>query len=518
MWRGWKRLAAVASAAAALAPAACSKHDDTSATPVKGAPVRPVGDVTELHRLSVARSGTPRIVDEQGNTVLLRGANLNSLGDYFQDDPLLPPTKPPTEQDWADMAANGFSVVRLIVSWSKLEPVRGELDTAYLGQVQHAVEAAARHGMYTVIDVHQDAWGKGIATPERHVCPAGLEPAIGWDGAPAWATRTDGAETCRPPGNREGSAAVKAAFTNFYRNVDGIRDAYVATVGRVAKAFAAQRAVAGYDVFNEPNKVLPDDESVTAITELTNDLIAAIRAGEREAKGEAHLIFVEPIVTYPLPGSMLSDQLTDDPDIVFAPHNYAESIGPKVISLEQLFDAQAQTAADRGWPLWIGEYGAWAIDEANLDVLRRFAAAADAHLAGSAQWQWVQRCGDPHSIGIPNNPAVPTQYQLSIMACPQDKVSRRNQEFLSIAGRAYPRQAPGELTELTSDLTTRRLTVRGDATGAPKGRLVAWVPGVDPPQASGSGLTGIRRVRSTGGWYVTASPKGGRYTLRVTTL
>ena len=44
--------------------------------------------------------------------------------------------------------------------------------------------AAARHGIYSVIDMHQDAWGKYVASPPGTVCPNGTKPDIGWDGAP----------------------------------------------------------------------------------------------------------------------------------------------------------------------------------------------------------------------------------------------------------------------------------------------------------------------------------------------
>ena len=108
----------------------------------------------------------------------------------------LPPVVPVTDADWADMAKQGFNVVRLLVSWSSLEPARGTFDDAYIGRVHDAVEAAAAHGIYSVIDMHQDAWGKFIATPPGVTCAAGSEPAIGWDGAPQWATLTDGADTC----------------------------------------------------------------------------------------------------------------------------------------------------------------------------------------------------------------------------------------------------------------------------------------------------------------------------------
>ncbi|QXC62151.1 EAL domain-containing protein [Aquihabitans sp. G128] len=433
--------------ALALVLAACSSGDGgsdaarpTRTTRTTAVPDRPAPQPGRpaLDRLSVSTSGRPRVVDAKGNTVTLRGANLNALGDYYQDDPDLPPVEPPTAADWDAMAAHGFDVVRLIVHWSKLEPTRGELDQAYVSQIRQAVRSAGARGIYTVIDFHQDAWGKYIASPKGTTCGPGTEPAIGWDGAPEWATITDGADTCRPTGSREGAPAVKAAFANFYRNTDGIRDAYAATVTKVAKAFADDPMVAGYDLFNEPNKVLKDnDESSARYTDLLDSLITGIRAAEEAAGGFPHLLFLEPIVLFPLGGTMPTEDLVDDPNIVFAPHNYAEVI-VDILSVEQTFSISASAAEDRGWPLWIGEYGVFSKSPDDLDVLRRFAAEEDRRLAvGSAEWQWRQRCGDPHSIGTPGGAPGDPQIHLNVTRCPADTDDGPNDELLAVVGRAY---------------------------------------------------------------------------------
>ena len=441
-------------------------RDDETASAGDVAPPAPIAD---LGPLSVAHEGRPRVLDDQGREVLLRGANLNSLGDYHQDDPELRPTRPPTDDDWDQMAANGFSVVRLIVSWSALEPERGELDQGYVDSIRDAVDAAAARGIYTVVDFHQDAYGRHIATPEGTTCPEGTEAAIGWDGAPEWATITDGESTCRPVGYREGSPAVQAAFRNFYRNTDGIRDAYVATVARVAAEFADEPAVAGYDLMNEPNMVLPADESSARYTELVTDLVTSVRAAEADAGGFPHLLFLEPLVLFPLGGTMPDTGFTDDRDIVFAPHNYAESIGPAILTVEQTADIDAATARDNGWPLWVGEYGIFETGADKVDVLRRFAAAQDANLSGGAVWQWRQHCGEPHTVGTPGNVADERVVQLNFVDCPGDRDGGPNEPFLRIVGRAYPRAAPGELTELRSDADTGELVVAGHG-GPRRGR------------------------------------------------
>ena len=494
--------------------AGCSRSDDASKDHKIDLTPLPV-EVERWHlgHLSVAH-GTPRsrIVDADGREVILRGANLNALGDYYQADPAHVPTKPPTRADWERMAAHGFSVVRLIVSWSKFEPQRGAFDETYLQTVRKAIADAEAHGMYTVVDFHQDAWGKYIASPKGTRCTKGLVPAIGWDGAPKWATITDGADTCRPEGYREGAAAVQAAFKSFYANRDGIRDAYVKTVAKVAGALAGTSGYAGIDLMNEPNKVLPDADSTAAYTELTADLVTAIRRAEADAHEPPALVFLEPVVLFPLGGTMPDPGQPDDPNIVFAPHNYGEVI-TKILTTEATFGVSATTANDRGWPLWIGEYGIFDTSKASIDILTRFAKAEDEHLAGSAEWQWRQRCGDPHSVGSVGGTSGPEQVHLNITSCPAD-TSKPNEAFLSIVGRPFARYAPGQLTKVTSDAATGTLHVEGTATAKERSQpLMAWFPGDVRPTAHPVGLTAPKFLQVDGGWYVTYLASAADYRL-----
>jgi endoglycosylceramidase len=512
----WWRIGAASVSVALLVGACVAGGDPGGVGSGGGGGGKGRSPVRELAPLSVARSGRLRIVDDRGREVLLRGANLNALGDYHQADPALPPTHPPTDADWDEMAANGFSVVRLIVSWSALEPERGVFDEGYLDRIRAAVDEAAERGLYTVVDFHQDAYGKFVATPDGTVCPAGTEAAIGWDGAPEWATLTDGQSTCRPPGYREGAPAVQAAFRNFYANADGIRAAFVDTVARVAGELADEPAVAGYDLLNEPNLVLPTAQTTARYTELVGDLVTSIRAAESDAGGFPHLLFLEPIVLFPLPGTMPAEGFTADRDIVFAPHNYAESIGPRILTVEQTMDFGTVTAGQRGWPLWIGEYGIFETTPEKLDVLRRLAAAQDRALVGGAAWQWRQHCGEPHTVGNPGNVAQGRVVQLNFVDCPGDRDGGPNESFLRIVGRSYPRAAPGELTEVVSDPATGALRVAGTTqAGGRRGELVVWLRGDDDPEIDVSGLSRPRVTPVDGGAYVTARPTGGAYRLTI---
>ena len=81
----------------------------------------PAGPINRLSRLHVVRGAQPRIADAGDRQVLLRGANDNQLGDYYQADPAVPSTVPLTEADFAQMATLGFDAVRLIACRSDAE-------------------------------------------------------------------------------------------------------------------------------------------------------------------------------------------------------------------------------------------------------------------------------------------------------------------------------------------------------------------------------------------------------------
>ncbi|CAN5461380.1 cellulase family glycosylhydrolase [soil metagenome] len=470
----------------------------------------PTFELTPVHAQAAER---PFFQDGLGREVLLRGVNVIGLGDYYQADPTLDATLPVTDEDWAEMATLGFSAVRLILSWSLLEPTRGSLDEAYVDRIRGTVEIAAAHGIYVILDMHQDAWGTSIATPAGVTCPEGTETAIGWDGAPAWATLTDDADTCRLPGQREASQAVHTAFESFYADRDGIRTALAQTWGRLAGEFADDPTVAGYDLFNEPNAVGDIAQNQVGYTQFVLDSIAQIRAAETAAGGFDHVVFVEPIVVFPIGDTVPTAGFTSDTNVAFAPHNYWGSI-VYGIDVATGFRFATQAAATLGMPYWIGEYGWWDTSDESLAELADYAVAEDTGLVGGAWWQWRQACGDPHSIGVAGN--VPDdQIHLHGQGCPDQTDLGVTEEFAVVLSRAYPRAAPGQLLSLVSDPAARTMTVRGQAgPSADDAPLVVWVPGEAEPVVSGTNIADVDITAVDGGFLVRAAA-GCAYSLSI---
>jgi endoglycosylceramidase len=494
---------------------ACSDHASNDIDPT----VDRVTDHVQLRPLSVSED--LRIVDDLDRDVLLRGVNLNALGEYWQGDPEHAPTIPVTDRDWDAMGERGISVVRLVINWSRVEPERGFIDHAYLDEIDAAVGAAAARGIYTVIDMHQDAYSAFIATEDETECEPGTRPGKGWDGAPRWATITDGLSTC-VTGERNSAPAVIAAWNHFYDNTDGIADRFVAAWAALAERFAGRPEVAGYDLINEPEVSRPASVITPLYENLLAKTITAIRTAEAHA-ANPHLLFIEPAIPAAEPtfGIVVPSparsgiELTN---IVAAPHNYAESIDTGLdLSIEEMNDLFLTIASSLGVPVWVGEYGFWDTRPETIEKAQRFAADQDARVLGGARWQWRQGCGDPHHLTW-GEPPTGISAHLNTTECPGDVDGGPTEEFLSILERAYPRATPGRIQLLVSDSVTGEFTLTASA--APSGEeLLVWTPSdAETLSVTSEGLANLEEHRVPGGRIIKAIVAAPNYEIRISTI
>ena len=181
-----------------------------------------------------------RFVDAQGRQVLLRGVN---VGDKSAKRGYIADLSP---EDFARLRAWGMNCLRFMIFWDGVEPEPGVYDDAYLGRVAEQVQWAADAGLWVILDMHQDLYGPAIR---------------GGDGAPAWATLTDGLPHGHIPGAWASaytcSPRLQRAFDHFYGNTPGpdgigLRDRFAAAWRHVAERFKTNPAVIGYDLLNEP--------------------------------------------------------------------------------------------------------------------------------------------------------------------------------------------------------------------------------------------------------------------------
>jgi hypothetical protein len=488
----------------------------------------------ELPRLTVqVDAAGPRISDTSGAQVTLRGINVNQLNEYYRADPQLQDVVPLTEEDFADIAALGLNSVRLTLSWSRLEPRRGEISDAYLQQIHQAVDWARRHRLYVILDMHQDAWSAAVVAPRETRCRAGTTPMTGWDGAPGWATLVDHRPPCQVTG-RDLAPNVARAFQSFYFDREGIEDELVRAWAVLARSFAAEATVAGFDLLNEPN--FAESPPLTSTLLLANyyaRCIRALRAAEAaEPHGFAHLVFIEPSIIWSGFGvdNLPPRDFTADQQIVFSPHLYNESItvdqdlGVNLVSIERGFALARDAAAQLRAPLWIGEWGFFGDPAAQAGLPEREARAEDGVQAGSAVWVWKQACGDPHVY--PGHIAGNTRRR----SCPDNRELETLAAATAQLRRPYARSAPGRIVALTErghSFAFIGLRPEAGASGAQAGHcgLELWVPGdARPVLGAAAGVTeiGMRRVESggallgpSGGWLLDGCVTAAHYRVSV---
>lgn len=180
-----------------------------------------------------------KFIDAQGNQIVLHGINYVNKSAQIDKAGFSNPEHFKLMQQW------GFNCIRLGVIWQGVEPSPGVYDDAYLKDLDYQIQLAKDHGMYVFLDMHQDLYSQLFS-----------------DGAPEWATLTDG-----QPHIADGpvwsdayftSPAVKTAITNFWDNKKakdsiGLQDHYIAMWKMLANRYKDNTTVIGYDLMNEPN-------------------------------------------------------------------------------------------------------------------------------------------------------------------------------------------------------------------------------------------------------------------------
>lgn len=424
--------------------------------------------------LKAVRGDRPGIYDAAGRYMILRGVNLNTLGDYWQANPAVPATAPYDPDHFRLMASYGFNCVRLLFHWSELEPERGKINQGYINRIRQAIEDAGKYGIYVMLDLHQDAYSKFIFTPPSETCE---QPQKGWDGAPLWATFTDGQSTCQTDGSRESPPAVYHAWQNLWDNKNGIQDNLIAAWAALVRETAKYENVVGYDLINEPSlgySSLPDQQRKLSM--FYNKLIKAIRQAEKESGAPEHIVFFEPSVTFaggPLP-TVPGPDFTDDRNIVFAPHNYFEVIGPPILTIEQGFDLYASLAKTYQTTMLIGEWGVYGDPQTDVVKLKRFTAMEDKLIIGNTWWQWCQAPGDPHGISWDGQRYDQFSLHLIEVAADGSYTGKMNEIYLKVLARVRPVAVHGRPLKLEVDPDTGIMNFEARAPKA--GITELWIP------------------------------------------
>lgn len=179
-----------------------------------------------------------KFIDADGRQIILHGINIvnkNPNVNYLGKE---------SPKDFAKLRDWGFNCVRLGIIWDGLEPKPGVYDETYLQGIDLRIQWAKENNLYVLLDMHQD-----------------LYSVLYSDGAPEWATISGDFEFEKGAAVWSDayftSKAVQTAWDNFWANTPaedgmGIQDHYAKAWQHVAKRYANEPMVVGFDIMNEP--------------------------------------------------------------------------------------------------------------------------------------------------------------------------------------------------------------------------------------------------------------------------
>jgi hypothetical protein len=251
--------------------------------------------------------------DDKGRYLFMHGVNVSgSTKIPTTTDPISYVGKPfklnQAEQHFKKLRKLGFNTLRLLTVWEAIEPyASGVYDEEYLDYFEQIVSLANQHGIYVIIDMHQDLFSRHLMRlyddqtgknslvdkKERQMgLKYGLNNKIQGDGAPLWAV-----QLCLPEKDVGGpqwglpseyvpnwkntpvfydftfwalnmfvSVDVDRCFATFFAGrqiypnyfVDGkniqdyLQDSYANAWRQVAMRVKDYPNVIGYDIMNEP--------------------------------------------------------------------------------------------------------------------------------------------------------------------------------------------------------------------------------------------------------------------------
>jgi endoglycosylceramidase len=425
--------------------------------------------------------------DGQGRALVLRGVNARVDGVFdvnFSDGRMPREVVPPIDaSDAAAMKAAGFTLLRLPVNWSGLEPMPGQYDSTYLDRIAAVVDVMRGSGVYVLIDLHEDGYSKELCE----------------DGAPLWAIDPQPTTLVGGPGPLDGStdchssAEALKAFDNFFVDAMMLQESYAAMAGQLAARFAGDKQVIGYEIMNEPIGV---DAAIDAFNIKVGSAMRAADPG--------HLVFFEPSATRNFTNTAeFSSTPFAIPGGVYSVHVYSDVFGgglgltdgSYVELLTSSITSARQEAQSWKTPLVITEFGIGADNSVAGAWLGHFLDDADQELASWTLWLWKEESQGNWGLYTHNS---------------DDSWSPRPDMFTAVS-RPYAQAIGGDPTAMTWDGTTLtvQFTGRGDVPGT---HDLFWSSGTPTIECDGQ-VVAPASVDAAGSRYTVTCAGKGAHTL-----
>jgi endoglycosylceramidase len=320
------------------------------------------------------RTDGTRLRDGLGRIVLLRGMNGGGRSKFAPYMPFDYASGAFTTAlaAYMDRAQGwGIDVMRVPFVWAAVEPQQGSDDMDFLMRYDALLDAAWAHGIWTVVDFHQDVYAENFCG----------------DGFPAWtipgtppAPHHDcanwGLEYVQDPD-------VTSAFDRFWADGSTVQAGFASLWGRMAARYKDKPGVLGFEVINEPSpgSAMAGPFAATTLTAFYTKMVAALRAA-----APSSLVFVDPLG---LDGLSLETTLARPAGdgIVFAPHFYPPVTDPSFIKM-LMETSWVPVGASWDVPVFVGEFGTSRDAAGALPLMQATFDALDAFTLGGTEWEY----------------------------------------------------------------------------------------------------------------------------------
>jgi endoglycosylceramidase len=320
--------------------------------------------------------------DALGRVVFLRGVDAGGRSKFAPYVPFDYPDNGYAEALDAYMARAqswGIDAMRVPFTWAALQPTPGSpptWNTAWLAQYIALLESAWQHGIYTIVDFHQDVYSENLCG----------------DGFPGWTLPADGGADAAPMHDCPqweleyfSDEEVMAAFDAFWPPSSPTMAGYFAVWDEMISQVYSTPGVIGFEPFNEPAAGSADLATFEKTT-LTS-FFSAI-AAEMNAKSPKALVFFDGTG---LDGVSVSTSLQkpQGTNLVFAPHFYplSDTTPAEVESGLAMWSSLGKT-----WnvPVLVGEFGASNTLPTTLGYMQSVFSGLDALGLSGTEWEYSQ--------------------------------------------------------------------------------------------------------------------------------
>jgi len=320
--------------------------------------------------------------DTLGRIVFLRGVDAGGRSKFAPYVPFDYPDAGYASALDAYMAhaqAWGIDAMRVPFTWAALQPTPSPTptyNTAWIAQYVALLQSAWAHGIYTIVDFHQDVYSENLCG----------------DGFPGWTLPSDGGADAAPMHDCPewqleyfSDTEVQAAFDRFWPTSSPAMAGYYAVWDEMISQVSTIPGVIGFEPFNEPaagSATLSTFEATT-LTSFYSSI-----ATHMNQKAPNALVFFDGTE---LDGVSVSTSLgkPQGTNLVFAPHFYP--IGDMT---EQAVESGLSVWAGLGktWnvPVIVGEFGASNQSDTTLPYIQSIFNGLDALGLSGTEWEYSQ--------------------------------------------------------------------------------------------------------------------------------